>query len=313
MHQQKGQVLLVVILAIVAASTVGLSILSRTITSQKSSTEEAESQKALAAAEAGIERAIQTQVQGNITISSNGDIGNNSEYDAKVTQFENASSFLLNGGTQIKDSAGTVIKTIPNIVQKDEGADVWFAQHDDITGDIIYPQDAPPLTHLNLYWGTTSESCMGTKPAAIEVIVVAGTSAGTAKTYKYAYDSCSSQRGNNFKPGLTNDSTGWTVPGIDLVTSVEKVAFGNKTPVDNLARGVGNIILMRVIPLYKDTIVGISTCDASGSNCTPLPSPGSMIVSTGTSGQASRKVSYFKAEWPQTYLPYLSYGLFVAN
>lgn len=304
--------LLVVILAIIAASTVGLSILSRTITSQKSSTEEAESQKALAAAEAGIERAIQGNVDitKTVILDSQGNV--NSSYDAKVTQFNNASSFLLNGGTSIYAEDGvTVTKTIPNIVQKDEGADVWFAQHDVADGSIKYSSATFPASstpQLNIFWGLPSESCTGTMPSAIEVIVVAGTSPETAKTYRYAYDSCPS-RGNNF---ASDPLMVGSFP--DTITGIKGVTFGNRTPDNDLAKNVGNIILMRVVPLYKDTIVGISTpCTASGSPCAFLPSQGSMIVSTGTSGQASRKVSYFKAAWPQTYLPYLSYGLFVAN
>lgn len=308
MHQQRGQTLLIVILVIIVVSTIGLSLASRTITSLKSSTEEAESQKALFAAEAGIERAIKMQAQeGVVIISSNGDIGNNSNYEAAVTQFASAASFLLNGGTQIKNSTGTVIKIIPNIVQKDEGVDVWFAEHKTDDGSINYATVKSP-THVNLYWGTTSESCTDLtkpKPAAIEAIVVAGTSAANAKSYRYVYDSCS--RGNNFK-----STTLGSYP--DTVSGISKMTFSNRTPDLDLANGIGgNIILIRIIPIYKDTIIGISACAAPGSSCTTLPSPGSMIDSTGTSGQASSRITEFKAVWPQTYLPYLSYGLFVAN
>src|SRR3989344_9543942 len=65
-RRQAGQILLIVILVIVISSTVGLSLVSRSITSLRTSTEEAESQEALAAAEAGGERAL----QGNISIGS---------------------------------------------------------------------------------------------------------------------------------------------------------------------------------------------------------------------------------------------------
>lgn len=307
MYRQKGQTLLIVVLVIIAAATIGLSILSRTIVSQKSSTEETESQKALAAAEAGIERAI----QGNVTISSNGDIGNNSTYDTAVTQL-NAASFLLNGGAPIYDSPPPpqqpqIVGYVPNLVQKDEGTDVWFAEHKtDGSGGINYATVKSPA-HVNLYWGTTSETCTsGSMPAAIEAIVIAGTSPGTAKTYRYVYD-CSSSRGNNFKPGLSvNNSTDKPITG---------VTFGYRTPDLDLANGIGgNIILIRVVPLYKDTRVAISTsCGVSGDPCISLPSPGSMIDSKGTSGQATSRITDFKPAWPQTYLPYLSYGLFVAN
>jgi hypothetical protein len=63
---------------------------------------------------------------------------------------------------------------------------------------------------------------------------------------------------------------------------------------------------MRVIPLYKDSIIGMTNGAIS------LPLQGYKIDSTGTSGEANRKIRVFKG-WPQTYLPYLSYGLFVAK
>ena len=59
-EKQKGQVLLIVVLVMIVALTVGLSLISRSITNLRTSTEEAESQKALAAAEAGIEQALES-------------------------------------------------------------------------------------------------------------------------------------------------------------------------------------------------------------------------------------------------------------
>jgi hypothetical protein len=76
---------------------------------------------------------------------------------------------------------------------------------------------------------------------------------------------------------------------------------------------IKKVVFIRVIPIYKDAVVGVSTCNRGGNNCpTPLFSQGYVITSTGTSGQASRKFTVFRG-YPQTYLPYLSYGLFVTN
>ena len=57
-QSQKGQALLIVVLAMVVALTVGLSVVSRSITNLKNSQQEIDSQKALSAAEAGVELAI---------------------------------------------------------------------------------------------------------------------------------------------------------------------------------------------------------------------------------------------------------------
>ncbi len=286
---QAGQILLVVVLVIIIASTIGLSLASRSITSLRSSTEEAESQKALAAAEAGIERAIQGSIPIAVDVSSP---SNNSSYVTQFAQVQ-SSSFLINGG---------------NLIPKDEGADVWLVgRNADGTPD--YSSALSP-NFFHLYWGTPTEVCgTPTAPAAIQAIVILRNKVtAEIRSYRYAYDSCSSRRSeNNFRPA---DSGSFTVTGISNFT------FGNRTPESgadsDLAKGVNDIVLMRVIPIYKDAVIGVYTCNRAGENCTSLPSQGYVISSVGTSGSANRKLTVFKG-YPQIYLPYLSYGLFVAN
>jgi Tfp pilus assembly protein PilX len=283
-----GQVLLVVILVVIVASTIGLSLVSRSITSLRTSTEEAQSQKALSAAEAGIERAIQGIVP--VTISRT-DLSNDSYYSAAV--FASLSpSFLINGG----DSQ--------NPVPKDEGADVWVVSHDD-NGNPNY-SEAKSVPNLSLYWGSGPENCSdSTAPAAIEVIVIQRNSAADIKSFRYAYDSCNAVRGNNFTQA---DSGSYVVGG---------VTFNHRTtPQNGLTGGIDNIIFLRVIPIYKNAVIAVSACDQTsngpGVNCTSLPLQGYQIDATGISGDANKKIRVFKG-WPQAYLPYLSYGLFVAN
>lgn len=276
---EAGQILLIVILTIIVASTVGLSLASRSITSLRTSTEEAESQKALAAAEAGIERAI----QGSIPVEVSGNNSTNkSSYFTKITPVS-GEEFLVNGG---------------NLIPKDEGADIWFIEHDSSTGSLIYSSTMPSSSNpdsINLYWGLAGEDCASVLPAAIQAIIVVRNSATDIKSYRYAYDSCS--RGNNFSPA--DDAQNY---------SIGNTSFRYRTPINSLGSGMPspkNIVLIRVIPLYKDAVVGISSSIS-------LPPQGYKVESTGMSGDASRNLTVFKG-WPQTYLPYLSYGLFVAN
>lgn len=283
-QREKGQILLIVILVIIIASTIGLSLASRSIISLRTSTEEAESQKALSAAEAGIERTI----QGLVPIAVGDSLSNNSSYSTQFTEVQ-GSSFLINGG---------------NIIPKDEGADVWLVGHNP-DGTLDYSSVLSPK-FFTLYWGLPSEVCSTpTAPAAIQVIVISRNKiTGEIKSHRYAYDSCSSRRSeNNFKLG---DSGSFDLAG---------VTFGNRTPDvganADLAEN-SDIVFMRVIPLYKDAVIGVSSCNHGGNNCEAMPSQGYIISSTGISGSANRKITVFKG-YPQTYLPYLSYGLFVAN
>jgi hypothetical protein len=280
---QAGQILLIVILATIIASTIGLSLISRSITSIRTSTEEAESQKALAAAEAGIERAIQDNVP--VNVSKPGVPGSNiPSYDTLVEPV-NGATFLLNGG---------------NLIPKDEGVDVWFIDHLD-DGAInygTYLSSAHPDS-LKLFWGSSADkSCADTDgPAAIEAIIItrAQTYPNEIKSYRYAYDICSSDRKNNFTSPTAENSA----------NLFGGVTFTLRTPDASLANGLSDVILMRVIPIYKSVAIGISATPS-------LPRQGYRITSTGTSGQSNRQIRVFKG-WPQTYLPYLSYGLFVAN
>jgi Tfp pilus assembly protein PilX len=285
LRKQNGQILLIVILVVIIASTIGLSLASRSVTSLRSSAEEAQSQKALNAAEAGIERAVQANIPTNIGLTN---LSNNSQYSASVSA-SLSSSFLINEG---------------NPIPKDEGADVWIVSHDS-SGNPNY-SEAKSVPNLSLYWGSGPENCSdSTAPAAIQVIVIVRNSSTDIKSYRYVYDSCRNVRGNNFTQA---DSGPYTIKinGVDF-------NFNHRTtPQNGLAGAIVNIVLMRVVPIYKDAIVGVSACDYLGNGCTTLPLQGYQIDSTGTSGDANRKIRVFKG-WPQAYLPYLSYGLFVAN
>src|SRR3972149_4690052 len=108
-ERQKGQVLLIVVLVMIVALTVGLSLISRSVTNLRTSTEEAESQKALAAAEAGIEQALKSG-----TAPAGENLGSNkTTYSTNVTALS-GTKFMVNGG---------------NSVPRDDGADVWLSNY----------------------------------------------------------------------------------------------------------------------------------------------------------------------------------------
>jgi hypothetical protein len=286
LRKQKGQVLLVVVLVVIIASTIGLSLASRSITNLRTSTEEAESQKALAAAEAGVERSLQsnTSITSEVTIMDS-ELKKNSTYSTKVQETV-GTSFLIYGGLE---------------VEKNEGADVWFVAHDVNGNPDINAPSSPG--NLNLYWGT--EDCSAAdKPAAIQAIVVTN-NGGAISSYRYAYDPCSG-RGNNFT-AADNNTENVLIDGVNLKYN---------TPMNDLTGNIvspKNIVLMRVIPIYKNTKIGISVCNHDGHGCgTALLTQGHRIDSTGKSGEANRRLWVYNG-YPQTYLPYLSYGLFVAN
>lgn len=157
---ERGQMLLVVVLTMIVALTVGLSVVSRTITGLKISKQNEESQRAFQAAEAGIERAIQS---GNS--STNIPLDNNAKYTTSIlSNLTSGADFLLNGG---------------EAVTQDTGVDLWLSD---------YP------TYANQYGGTvtlfwnpdTKTSCSpgnGAKTAAaLEVSVISGSVTSPSST-----------------------------------------------------------------------------------------------------------------------------------
>lgn len=279
---ERGQALLIVILVIIASLTIGLSLASRGITNLRTSTEEADSQKALAAAEAGIEEALRN------TVPNSGNFNISTTYDTTVDP-QSGDRFLLNGGS---------------LITQGEGADVWFADHK-ADGSIDYDTVSSPK-FFHLHWGAAGETCTNDPdpskwPAAIEAIVVYGASASDINTTRFAYDPCSLSRGNNFVPAEFDNET------------IGGKTFTIKTPENGANQDLtkkNNIIFMRVVPVYKSTVIGVRACNNGGGKCTDLPSQGYLISSTGTTDTASRKLKVFKGH-EQLFLPYISYGLFV--
>ena len=167
-NSQNGQILLVVVLAAVISLTVGLAVISRTITNTRVSTEEANSQKALSAAEAGIEDLVNsTNITGGTGTKT---LSNQSEFNATATSVQGGRILINNGET----------------IEQDEGADVWLSTNPNFT--------SPINTNLTVYWTVPSGAC-STYPA-IEIAVVSGNRT-TPNMTRYVVDSCDSRRAQN--------------------------------------------------------------------------------------------------------------------
>lgn len=259
---EKGQALLIVVLVMVVALTVGLSIASKTIINLRTSTEEANSQKALAAAEAGVEQAIKTNQIGN-NVASGTFTDTSTSYQTSVTSVSGV-SFLMNGG---------------NPVLSDNGADLWLSD---------YSTDPTKLFTTSLYngsltikWGSSNNPC---NDAALEIVILSGVNRQSAVSTRYTYDACASRaNSNNFKQ-----------VGLNQSTTLGKTFFYQTDPIT-----VSSGLIGRVIPLYFNTSVGVVGSSA-------LPSQGTTITSTGTSGTTTRKINVFQGypEIPSEFFPY---------
>lgn len=275
-NNEKGQILLIVVITMIVALTVGLSIASRTVTELRLSRQNEESQRAFNAAEAGIDRALQQQVlqDGGAIDALPGLLGNNSEFLVSATPYD-GSQILLNNGED---------------VDQDIGADVWLSNYPDFSGQIVSGR-------LVIYWGDEDQSSCTESDIvrpALEIALMQGNIANP-QIVKYLYDTCSG-RTQGTLDGATLGSQ--TVDGIPGYTFTNRIA----TPIQ-----ITNGIIMKIIPLYNSTVVAIVAENLSGQPIA-LPSQGSVIESTGTSGETVRRITYYQS-YPQMPIELFPYSI----
>lgn len=299
MEEEKGQTLLIVVLVMVIALTVALSLVSRTVTNLRNSNEEANSQKAFSAAEAGVEEALKTGVCSssscpNPTGSLN---NNNAKFSAAIKSLPSVidpNQFVFNNG---------------DAVAKDDGVDLWLIAHNS-DGSLKYNSGWQLVTNdrtLEFVWGSSSDTCNVSDPskntmAALKLIVLsepnaASDSAASVKSARYAFDPCSARRAQD---NFTSSAAGISVLGKSFSYSADIVINANSG------------ILVRAVPMYANTSIGVidttQSCPA-GEDCS-LSNQGSLINSTGTYGQTTRTITVFQGypELPSEFFPYILFS-----
>jgi len=261
---ESGQALLIVVLVMVIALTVGLSLASRSITNLRNSTDEANSQSAFAAAEAGVEQAVKLGETTGLAVLSGVDL-----HDKNQSQISNVDIVTISGEEFLLNNG--------NPVFRDDGQDVWLSKHTDDPAQLF---QTSLTTTLYVYWGTSSDPLYCEDPA-MEILVISGTRTAPSMT-KYVYDPCASRRGvNHFDPPPQSGSFPVGMSGT--------ISFNHKAQLLP-SSAIVNGLLVRVIPLYKSGSIGIKGAG--------LPIQGKIITSTGTAGssntQTVRKISFFQ-------------------
>lgn len=267
---QKGQILLIVVITMIVALTVGLSIASRTVTELRLSRQNEESQRAFNAAEAGIDRVLQQG--GEITLEEQ--LGNNSTFAVTATEYD-GSQIVLNNGEE---------------VDQDVGADVWLSNYPDFSSQLASGR-------ITLYWGSDDQTnCSETSPVrpALQVVVLQGDIA-SPQIVKYLYDTCAG-RTQGTLDGSTFGSQ--TIPGLPGYSFTNRI----NTPIQ-----IANGIITKVIPLYNSTQVAVVAEDLLGQPIA-LPSQGSVVESTGVSGETIRRITYYQS-YPQLPIELFPYSL----
>jgi Tfp pilus assembly protein PilX len=185
LSESSGQVLLIVIITMIVALTVGLSLASRTISNLKISKQNEDSQRAFQAASAGIEKYL------NQSSGSGADVSlTNATFSTTVTALQGTQILLNNGG----------------LVDQDRGIDLWLSKYPDYS-------DTPYTGTVDIYWGTSGTLNCSTSPSdkskitpALEVIILSGNPLSPT-VEKRVYDPC-----NSGATGAVNRGNGFSVP-----------------------------------------------------------------------------------------------------
>lgn len=262
---ESGQALLIVVLVMVIALTVGLSLASRSITNLRNSTDEANSQAAFAAAEAGVEQAVKLG-----GVSGNSVIAGVSLNDKNNSQISNVDITTISGNQVLLNNG--------NPIFQDDGIDVWLSPHTDDPAKLFATSWNGTL-YVN--WGTSSDPS-GCSDPAIEVMVLYGTRLNPG-IKKYAYDPCAARRSvNSFaQPPVGAYSVNGVNGNMTYNYQIQLYPGGS----------ISNGLLARITPLYKAGSIGVIGAG--------LPIQGKLITSTGTAGvgsssQTVRKISFFQ-------------------
>lgn len=264
---QRGQLVLVVVLSIAVALTVGLSVASRVVMNLKISKENEESQRAFQAAEAGLQGILEGKAGGTQQTLANNATFLAIESDAGLQGTE----ILVNNGEE---------------VDQDMGADVWLSRYD--------PQGMATFTlpftgDLRVVWGT-GEQTICSEPSslldkkkvisAVEIVMLWGDK-NLPSFARFVYDPC------NRVPNSVGAVLGPVV--------VRGLTFSYSTPPISVANG----FIMKVIPLYNSTKVAVTSPVA-------LPLQGTLIESVGKAGETVRRIVYFNSypQLPTELFPY---------
>lgn len=182
LDSQKGQALLIVILVMVVALTITLSVISRAVVNLRTTQEQEKSQRALAAAEAGIEQTIKNSF---VPIASEQNLSNDSSFSTSVTTLSGTASFLVEGG---------------NLITQNDGAYIWLSPYEES------PRWTTKWTgSLDVYWGDATGN---DNNAAVEIAVISGNSVANAIITRYAYDPSPTRRSsNNFSAPVSASTT----------------------------------------------------------------------------------------------------------
>lgn len=300
MKSQNGQVILILILIMTVALSIGLSIVQKSLIDISTSSKVEQSSRAFSAAEAGVEEALRSSSDASCT---------------NCQSFTNSSSIK-----EISDSKFPVVQAAGNQqdgleyppLGKEDVAQFWLADlnNNDSFGrpaEFYMPSTKTSDRGIEIYWGSpTAEKAA----IAVKIVYYDGTA---YKPASYYFDSDAARYTSN---GFINASAKCSDSLATINTTLgNNRSFYCKIVIDSLSSPPfpsSGLMLVRTRLLYNSTsqpiaIRGYKTC---GAGCS-LPPQARSIIATGISGETQRKVNVFLLD--KVVPPYFDYAIFSAG
>jgi len=251
---QTGQAALIALLVLTIATTVGLALIARNTTSIATTRTVADSARAFAAAEAGVEEALQSGVGSSATV----DTTTGAKYTSTVTTVSGSSTQPL---------------VFPQKTLPEDTETVWLVNHNadgSLTQTPTYTSSA-----IDVCWSSET-----TTPAVVVTVLYKSSADGSYRVAKGAYDP-DSTRASADKFATPTAMSGGCGVGTNT-TYDETVPFANFTPPINPTQDT--LLALRIRPVYSLAQIAVKPRQ-------PLVSQGSEITSVGSvANSVDRKI-----------------------
>lgn len=283
------------VLIMTVALTIGISVVQRSLSDVSTSTKIEQSSRAFSAAEAGIERALKDDYRAVNFPENNSSatVSTNSLIPAIPSGFNRQDPFECPPGE--------------SKLAKEDMAQIWLA---DPNSSSSPPAEyyKPPSHRLDVYWGDHDLSQKGDK-AALELSLIYY--AGGYKVQKWYLDQEVRTPDNGFEYPTKAGSTVICSGNNEMIYAdgSKSGIYQCKKTLESLPPGL-MLIRARLVYNNADQPFAVQAAGTCGRDCS-IPPQAKVLVSTGLSGQAERKIQLCQT---QKVVPsYLDYAIFASG
>ena len=277
--RESGQALLIVVLSLAVVLTVVLSILARSVTDIKLSTGSEESLRAFSAAEAGIERAL---IAGSGTVTCDG-----------VSCLDYGGASLTASVTEVGE--GDTSFANPTPILSGETALFWFVAHD-ADGSLTCSGGNNCFTgsRVDVCWGKDGTGASSSTTPAVEISVIysdPAVSGGDYSNLKVARETADPYAGRLPDNSFSAPSAGGCSFGgedFEFKKTLNFTTLGIPATSYNNENGLQYLVVRMLYNTVESHTVGVSVPAGL------LPAQGTLVESSGTSGEANRKINVFQ-------------------